>query len=127
MLDAYSIDLPEFIEKYKSAPVQQKVGMNIEKIISAINNKDYKYIYSKLDDTFKNSQFPTQESLKSYIESNLYNKNSIEYTEFSEEGGLYVYKTKITNKNISNSQAKNLNIIMQLGEGTNFTMSFSVE
>lgn len=127
ILDEYTVDLPEFIEHYKTATPEKRVGMNIEKIISAINNKDYRYVYSKLDNTFKNSQFPTQDSLKSYIEKKLYDKNNIEYAEFSEDGGLYIYKTKITNKNISDSQSKNLNIIMQLGEGTNFTMSFSVE
>jgi hypothetical protein len=49
ILDEYTIDLPEFTEKYKKAAPQEKVGMNIEKIISAINNKDYgKYRFNQV-------------------------------------------------------------------------------
>lgn len=119
ILDEYTIDLPEFIEKYNNASNDVKVGMNIEKIISAIKNSDYKYIYNKLDNTFKNNNFSTVDKLQSYIENNLTDLSDIEYLEFSEDGGIYIYKTKISNKYF--------NIIMQLGSGTDFTMSFNVE
>ena len=119
ILDTYTVDLPEFIEEYKSATDKNKVGMNIEKFISAVNQGDYKYIYSKLDNTFKQNKFPTEKDLQKYIENNFLEKNEIQYLKFSQEGDICIYKTRINEKNF--------NIIMKLGEGTEFTMSFSFE
>jgi len=126
ILDTYTIDLPEFVEKYNSVTDKVKVGMNIEKVISAINDGDYNYVYSKLDNTFKNNKFSTISNLQTYIENNFYEKNNIEYIEFSQEGDIYIYKAKITDQNKKTSQEKYLNIVMQLGEGTDFKMSFSI-
>lgn len=117
ILDTYTIDLPEFLEKYNSATYPVKVGMNIEKLLQAIKDRDYRYIYSKLDDTFKKNKFPTEKHLQKYIENNFEYTNTIEYLDFSQEGEICIYKTKIN--------SKNFNIIMQLGKGTEFTMSFS--
>ncbi len=119
ILDTYTIDLPEFIEKYNKSTDQIKVGMNIEKIIEAINENDYKYVYSKLDNTFKQNKFPTEKDLQKYIKNNFSDDNDIEYLSFSQEGDVYVYQTKINDIKF--------NIIMQLEEGTEFVMSFSFE
>ena len=59
VLDTYTIDLPEFIEKYNSANEKTKVGLNIQKVFDAINNEDYEYVYNKLDNTFKQTNFKT--------------------------------------------------------------------
>ena len=119
IIDTYTVDLPEFIEKYKFATNKEKVEMNIEKVRSAINDSDYRYIYSKLDKTFKQNKFPKETDLQVYIKNNFIEKNEIEYINFSQEGDIFIYKTKINERKF--------NIIMQLGEGTEFTMSFSFE
>lgn len=119
IIDTYTVDLPEFIEKYKSATNKEKVGMNIEKVFSAINDGDYRYIYSKLDKTFKQNKFPKETDLQVYIKNNFIEKNEIEYINFSQEGDIFIYKTKINERKF--------NIIMQLGEGTEFTISFGFE
>jgi len=119
ILDTYTIDLSEFTKQYNNASNQMKVGMNIEKIISAIKDGDFKYVYSKLDTTFKNNNFSNADQLKNYIENNLNDFSNIEYLEFSQDGGICIYKTKIDNRFF--------NVIMQLGSGTDFSMSFNVE
>ncbi|MGN1297316.1 MAG: hypothetical protein ACI4VH_02645 [Clostridia bacterium] len=136
ILDTYTIDLPEFTEKYNKASEQEKVALNINKVITALNEKDYKYIYSKLADSFKNNYFKDEESLKEYLVNNLFDKNIVEFEEFAREGTLYTYKIKLT-KIISEDEkekyyGKNapmtyMNIVMQLNEGTDFVMSFSIE
>lgn len=136
ILDTYTIDLPEFIEKYNNANSQEKVVLNINKIITALNAKDYKYIYSKLADSFKNNYFQNEEVLTEYLESNLFDNNEVEFEEFSQEGTIYTYKIKVT-KIISedeeeryygkNAPSQYMNIVMQLNEGTDFIMSFSIE
>lgn len=123
MLDTYTIETTEFIERYTTATDQTKVGMNIENIISAINGKDYKYIYNKLDQTFRSNNYPTVKDLQTYIENNFFENNNIEYLDFSQEGDIYIYEIKIKEKATS-TEGKSFNIIMQLNEGTDFVMSF---
>lgn len=125
ILDTYTIDLPQFLEKYEEGNEQVKVGMNIEKFISAINAKDYRYAYNCLADSFKNNYYQTQESFEDYVKNNFFENNKIEYIQFSKEGNNYVYDIKILNT--QGEEEKQATIIMQLQEGTEFVMSFSIE
>lgn len=126
VLDTYTIDLPEFTDKYKSATEQEKVGMNIDKIVEAINAKDYEYVYKKLDDTYKKNNFNSLELFKKYVEKNFFDNNDVEYSNYVERGNTYVYELKL--KDVDNtSKTKGLTIIMQLQEGTNFVMSFNIK
>lgn len=133
-LDTYTVDLPEFIEEYNSASNQKKMALNINKIISAINQKDYEYVYSKLDETFKQNYYNNQESLETFIKENLFDKNKASFQEYSSEQNLGIYKVRIEKEYQDGEQApegknaefQNLNIIMKLGQGTDFVMSFSI-
>ena len=135
-LDSYTTDLPDFLERYNKSNTQEKMVLNIEKIISAINNKDYKYVYNKLANSFKENNFSNEESLKNYLQENFYEKNEVEYEDFKREGNIYTYKIRILRKLLpgeevpegKNPPSKRVNIIMQLDEETtNFIMSFSLE
>ena len=126
LLDTYTIDIPQFIENYNNANNNGKVGYNVQKIIDAINDGDYSYVYSKLDSTFKQNNFNSVEIFKQYIKNNLYNKNAVEQElDSSNQGEIYIYNINI--KNLENeNEHKKMTIIMKLGEGTDFTMSFSM-
>ena len=126
LLDTYTIDIPQFIENYNNANNNSKVGYNVQKIIDAINDGDYSYVYSKLDSTFKQNNFNSVEMFKQYIKNNLYNKNVVEQElDSSNQGEIYIYNINI--KNLENeNEHKKMTIIMKLGEGTDFTMSFSI-
>ena len=126
MLDTYTIDLPEFTEKYNSGTDQVKVGMNLEKVFSAINDGDYEYVYNKLDSTFRQNNFPTLSDFENYIAENLYTSIDVAYGEYKTSGNLHVYEVNIKEKNNENSNTITKNFIMQLGEGTDFVMSFNV-
>lgn len=126
ILDTYTTNLPQFLEKYENGNEQVKVGMNIEKFISSINMKDYKYAYNCLADSFKANSYQTQESFEEYVKSNFFEKNKIEYESFSKEGENYIYEIKISDEQGISQDVKNVTIIMQLKEGTDFVMSFSI-
>ena len=126
ILDAYTIDLPEFIEKYNKANEQTKVGMNIEKIVQAFNNKDYEYVYNKLDQTFKKNNFSSLDKFTIYGQKSFYNNTEIEYSKIEKEGNIYIAKCKLKDKNKSNN-TKDFTFFMQLGENTDFVMSFSID
>lgn len=122
MLDTYTIDLPEFLEKYNNGTEQQKVALNIEKFIQAINDKSYNYAYNCLADSFKNNYFRTQEEFETYVKTNFYEKNSVTCNSFEKQGELYTYSITITNT--ETNEQKNKTFIMQLGEETEFALSF---
>ena len=127
ILDTYTVDLPEFTEKYNEANEAEKVVLNIGRVFSAINDGDYRYAYSKLDNTFKQNNFPTQADFEKYVKEKFYANNELTYNNYQTSGGLYIYNVSIKDKNNAGAQTITKNFIMQLGEGTDFLMSFNVE
>ena len=126
ILDTYTVDVPEFLEKYNSTTEQGKVLLNLNKFALALNDGDYKYAYSKLADGFKANNFPTLSSFETYVKSNLFTKNKFNYKKFGKEGETYyTYTVDITNDSGALSNTINKTFIMQLGEGTDFKLSFN--
>ena len=120
LLDTYTVNVPQFIKKYENGDNQLKVGMNIDKVLSAIKENDYNYIYSKLDDTYKNNNFNTVEEFKAYIQS-VFVSDNVSYSEFKDLGGVYTYKLLIDNNE------SNITVIMKLLDNDDFVMSFEIK
>lgn len=127
MLDAYTIEQQDTIEKYDKSNDQDKVAMNIDKIRQALNTKDYEYIFNKLDNTFKQNNFESLEEFKTYITDNLFEINNIIYNNISKEGNLYMCETNIKASDDEQEDSRNVTFIMELLEDRNFVMSFSIE
>ena len=123
-LDSYTIDFESSIKKYNEANSAEKVGYNIQKCIEAINNKDYTYVYNKLDETFKNNNYKTEDEFKRVIKNNLFDINKIEKATRNNEGNTFVYEVIVKNGR-KQEEEKKLTIIMQLKENNDFVMSFS--
>ena len=126
ILDTYTIDLPDFIEKYDKANTIQKVGYNIQRCIDAINYKDYEYVYNKLDLEFKAMNYPILERFSNELENKLFNQNKVKDVDGSHEGDTYIYKLTITDA-VDDTKEQKMTIIMQLKRGTDFVMSLSFQ
>lgn len=126
LLDVYTVDIPMFIEQYNSATDAEKAALNLQKVFSAINNKDYQYVYNKLDSTFRQNNFQTLADFETYAENTFYDNNSVGYTNYQTSGNLHIFELNITDKSNATSPAITKNFIMQLLDGTDFVMSFSV-
>ena len=120
-LDDYTVDSSEFIEKYNSSDEKTKVQINTEKIVKAINNKDYNYIYQRLDKQFVASNFPTITEFNSYMKKQYPEKYKVNFYATQEEGETYIQPIELISE-----KTNSINIIMQLKEGTDFVMSFGV-
>ena len=127
LLDTYTVDIPEFIEKYEKAKPQKKVGMNTEKIVKALNQKDYHYLYSKLDKQFKENNFATQEAFEKYMKNKYPDTYDVKYENATEKNGIYVQPITLTAQIGENDTKIENNVVMQLGEGTDFVMSFDIK
>ena len=121
VLDTYTIDLPEFLEKYNSANDKVKVGLNIQKIFDAINNEDYEYVYNKLDTTFKQTNFKAVQDFANYSIQNFKGKQ-LTYGDCQQQGSLYIFDITVSD----GVNKSNKRVIMQLKDGTDFVMSFNV-
>lgn len=126
LLDTYTVDLPQFIERYNTSNNAERAGLNLQKVVDAMNNGDYEYIYNKLDETFRANNFPTLESFEQYIQNNLYTSANVEFSNYQNSGELHIFDATFTDKNNESSNAITKTFIVKLLEGTDFVMSFNV-
>ena len=124
-LDMFTIELPEFKKEYENLSDIEKVKTNLQNVITAINNDNFKYVYNKLDDTFKRNNFSTINVFEKNISENLFSYNNIESGNYEQTGDNYICSLIISNK--EKNETKKMQIIMKLEEGTNFTMSFNLD
>lgn len=126
MLDKYTIDLPEFIEKYDSSANNIKVALNVEKLVEAIKMGDYKYVYNKLAESFKTNNFNTLEKFKKYIDGKFdATEDTIKYEKYEEVTGVHVYNIEVTDA--SENKTINAKVVMDLKDERDFVFSFSAE
>lgn len=129
LLDNYTIKVDTYEEEYNKRNEAQKIQANVYIFLQMINTKDYRHAYELLDETFKNNNFDTLDKFKEYVNENFfdYNLNTTSNVDISNEGNTYIYETVIRSGAGSAAETKNLTVIMQLKEGTDFVMSFSLE
>lgn len=124
-LDRYTIDLPEITKSYNSGNDEVKLNINTEKLVEALNNKDYKYLYNKLNTTFKNNKFSDVNQFSSYISNKVFDNNAIEDVSYTKENEIYVCNIKLKNVD-DKSKVTDLKVMIRLLEGTNFEISFEI-
>ena len=126
MLDYYTVDAEEFKTKYKESSLEEKIMMNIDKITQGLNNQDYKYVYSKLADSFKSNYFQTEESFEQYMSNSFYKNNNIEIKNVENQNDNYIFTVEITNANDSSASHIEKTIVVQLKGDMDFVFLFSV-
>ena len=127
VMDDYTIEDNEFNEIYDKLSDANKVSVNIEKFIKMLNLKDYESAYKLLDSNFKKNNYPSIEAFKKYVEKNLYGYSKITTVNNSNEtGNYYITSLDLEDGESENIRKKQITIIMQLLEGTDFVMSFSM-
>lgn len=124
-LDDYTIMLEQDIKYYNELEKIDKAKYNLNKFVKMVNTKDYNSIYNLLDNTFRDNNFNNVEKLKEYLKTNMYDVSSIEIEDYDDETyEYYIFNCEIKNQKNQN-ESKKMTIIINQGEGTDFTMSFS--
>lgn len=128
-LDNYTIKIDTYEENYNKLSEEQKIQSNVYIFLQMINTRDYKHAYELLDETFRNNNFDTLDTFKEYVKNNFfnYNLNTTTDVKINKEGNTYIYETIIRSGSGRAAEDKKLTVIMQLEEGTDFRMSFSIE
>ena len=127
LLDDYTIETEDFKTKYASASVETKAITNVDKVMKMINSKDYRAIYNSLDETYRTNNFATLDSFIQYINTAFYNANYYTISNVSEQGSYYLITVTCKENASASAATKENRMIISIGEGTNFTMSFALE
>ena len=127
LLDDYTIETEDFKTKYASASIESKAITNADKVMKMINSKDYESIYNSLDETYRTNNFATLDSFIQYINTAFYNANYYTISNVSEQGSYYLITVTCKENASASAATKENRMIISIGEGTNFTMSFALE
>ena len=127
LLDDYTIETEDFKTKYASASIESKAITNADKVMKMINSKDYESIYNLLDETYRTNNFATLDSFIQYINTAFYNANYYTISNVSEQGSYYLITVTCKENASASAATKENRMIISIGEGTNFTMSFALE
>lgn len=127
LLDMYTIDIDQLTKKYDSENEQTKVEINVQKVIWAIYNEDYEYIYNKLDDTFKENNYSTFEEFEDFMKNTFKGKLVAEIVKFLNEGKTFISDVSFRGTTSANPTNITMQIIMKLKENRDFVMSFSLQ
>lgn len=126
ILDTYTLDLPEFIERYDAGNDQTKLTLNTGKIIEAINNKDYEYVYNKINETYRNNNFGDISTFEQFVNTNFYPINEVQDFTYRQEGSVYICTIGLKNKENESDAIKSIAILMELQDNRDFEISFSM-
>ena len=124
MLDSYTINTPRFLEEYQKSNEQEKVELTINKVFEALNNKDFKYIYGKLDENYKNANFSNYNDFVQKMQNNFFDRNAVEFDEYDETDSVHEYTLIITDANKIDKRELNLKVFITLRDNTDFTLKF---
>ena len=124
-LDTYTIPSESTIQKYNSASEEEKVSMNVDRVIDMMNTRDYKNMYALLDEEYKNIHFTTVEEFEKYMKI-MYNKHfSYKITQTNKEGETYILNLKLTRKEDNQDFEQIFTLMMQLKDGLDYKISFT--
>ncbi len=123
MLDTYTIPTQSFMEAYNEAKDEEKAALCLDRFLEAIENKDYKYAYSKIYSTFRTNNFSAQADFENYINQNWLNYDNIETVNVENQSGVYVCKLSIIDENNITAERT---FMIQLGEETEYQVSFTI-
>lgn len=126
ILDTHTVELPEFVEKYDAATDENKVALNMEKIKSAINSQDYRYVYEKMDETFVENNIGSYEQFVEVMNRIMYDKNEFDYTSVSHEGSIYIVKFKIKDYSEEETDEFSAEVLMKLKDDRDFVFSWNL-
>lgn len=114
-LDTYTIELNYFTSQYEKEKItmEEKGQIVINRIFEALNNKDYKYIYNKLDNVIK-SNYESYEKFAEIMQNNLFANNSIELDNYSEDDEGCLYELIITDSEGKDTKELTMSIEIKL-------------
>ena len=125
--DNYSVALPPYLEIYEENYPHIKAKYCIDRIRKAINDKNYRLIYSKLNSTQKSNYYKDYNRFETFIKTYFYKDNVFDYGDcikFSDD--LYQYTVKAKDSGNSLSYNRKFNMTVELKDDGDFRISITL-
>ena len=126
ILDNYTIQSNEQLQKYNRLTNEEKALSNIDKVMKLIDEKDYNTIYNYLNHDFKNTNFSTIEKFSKYMKETFFENNIVGRIEVKQEGNIFILNVPYKESLSTAAEDMEKTFMMKLTEGMNFELSFEI-
>ena len=130
MFDDYTVATQEFYKVYSSSLYSVRGKYCIDRIMNAINEKNYKFVYENLNPILKNNYYPTIEDFENFVTNNFYEKNAYEIDKDVKKIGksVYQYSVKVIDNTTENAQYyRQFLMTVEIKEKADFTISIVLD
>ena len=105
-LDNYTATSLQYLSAYNETLPSNQAIYCIDRVIKAINDKNYEFIYNKLNSVQKYNYYSNFEDFKTFIINGFYNKNDyeIEDNKVMVTQNIYQYSIKVTDAEMPDSK-----------------------
>lgn len=125
LLDKYTVLTKKYADTYEQAFTGSQTKYCISRVIQAINDKNYEFVYQRLNPIQKNNYYRNIEDFKEFIVNNFYEVNNFEvdenYLEVSDK--VYQYQVKVTDATGNEFTYKSFTMAVTVREDTDFYIS----
>lgn len=127
LLDKYTVITKEYAEQYENSFTGAQTRYCISRIMQAINDKNYEFVYQKLNPIQKNNYYREIDELKDFIINNFYEKNKWEVNDdyVVVSSNVYQYNVKITDATENEFTYREFKMTVTVKEGTDFEISIT--
>lgn len=124
---AKKIESDIITEKLADKGERDRMEYYFSKFLKSIESKKYEQAYEMLYEDFRKNYFPTLSSFEEYVKKTFPKMANIEHTNIERSGENYILFVTITDSlSSTNSEGKEMKIVIREYNLNDFVMSFSV-
>lgn len=129
MLDDYTVTTQEYNEVYSLNLPTIRGKYCINRIMSAINEKNYEFIYYSLNPVLKNNYYPDIQKLKEFLDNNFFETSEFQIDDDIKQvaTNVYQYKVKVTDETEESPVYRNFIMTVYLDYDTEFKISIMLD
>lgn len=126
-LDNYTVALPVYSKLYENNMPNVKAKYCIDRIRKAINDKNYEFVYAKLNPVQKSNYYQNYNDFVNFIKTYFYEKNTFEYGEYSTiSDNVYRYIVNVKDENNDGFIERKFNMTVTLKNNADFEISITL-
>ena len=123
--DSYLVMTQQGQEVYENLLPQSQAKYCVNRVIEALNNKDYDFVYSRLNPILKNNYYKTEDDFIKFINSTFYSMNSYELEKdyLKVSSNIYQFDIKIYDSQSDIMSYNWIKMAITLNDNADFTVS----
>ena len=127
-LDGYTVATKNYKKLYDAVFPSVEGKYCLDRIKKAINDKNYEFIYEKLNSVPKSNYYPNFEDFKNYISTHFYEQNDFTYKKYYKISSyVYQYDVIITDATKNLTATIEMTATVNLTDTEDFTFSFKIK